>query len=215
VILELFNGDVLKDVRGSAANVEIFIYAFDEDGIVRDRLYQRLGLDLKKVGDKLRATGIKYYGTLSLPPGRYAVKSLIREVDTERRGFGRTDITVPASGNVASMQLVPIDDQPKWILVKGSREANAAYPFVLNGQQFIPSAAARQKVALFFYGAKPEDLTFETTPKTTVLGRAQSLGGNALVLQLNPADAKVASLDITVHTKGVADAKKVSIPIGQ
>jgi hypothetical protein len=110
---------------------------------------------------------------------------------------------------------VPIDDQPNWILVKGSREANAAYPFVLNGQQFIPSAAARQKVALFLYGTKPEDLTFETTPRTTILGRAQVVGGSALVLQLNPADAKVASLDITVHTKGVADAKKVSIPIGQ
>ena len=69
VILEINGNDVAKDVRGNAANVEIFIYAFDSDGIVRDRLYQRLGLDLKKVGDKLRATGIKYYGTLSLPPG--------------------------------------------------------------------------------------------------------------------------------------------------
>jgi VWFA-related protein len=215
VILEINGSDVTKNVPGNTANVEIFIYAFDQDGIVRDRLYQRLGLDLKKVGDKLRATGIKYYGTLSLPPGHYAVKSLIREMDTERRGFGRTDITVPETSAAASVQPVPIDDQPSWVLVKGSREANAAYPFVLNGQQFIPSAAARQKVALFVYGAKPEDMTFETTPKTTILGRAQTLGGSALVLQLNPADARVASLDITVHTKGVADAKKVSIPIGQ
>jgi hypothetical protein len=91
---------------------------------------------------------------------------------------------------------------------------------VLNGQQFIPAAAARrgsspQKVALFVYGAKPEDLTVETTPKTTVLGRAQSLGGSALVLQLDPADANVATLDITVHTRGVSDAKKVSVPIAQ
>ncbi|MDQ6802726.1 MAG: VWA domain-containing protein [Acidobacteriota bacterium] len=215
VILEINGSDLTKDVRGNAANVEIFIYAFDSDGIVRDRLYQRLGLDLKKVGDKLRATGIKYYGTLSLPPGRYAVKSLIREIDTERRGFGRTDITVPETSTSASLQPVPIDDQANWILVKGSRDAKAAYPFVLNGQQFIPSAVARQKVALFVYGAKPEDLTLETTPKTTILGRAQSLDGSALVLQLNPADARVATLDITVHTKGVADAKKVSVPIAQ
>ena len=215
VILEINGGDIAKDLRGNIANVEVFIYAFDEQGIVRDRLYQRIGLDMKKVGDKLRANGIKYYGTLSLPPGHYAVKSLIRQVDTERRGFGRTDITVPAAGTAASLQPVPIDDQPSWILVKGSRDANAAYPFVLNGQQFIPSAAARQKVALFVYGAKPEDLTIETTPKTTVLGRAEGPGGSALVLQLNPAEAKVASLDITVHTKGVADAKKVSVPIGQ
>ena len=148
------------------------------------------------------------------------MKSLIREIDTERRGFGRTDITVPEMRTAASLQPVPIDDQANWILVKGSRDANAAYPFVLNGQQFIPSAAARksgnpQKVALFVYGAKPEDLTVETTPKTTILGRAQTLGGSALVLQLNPADAMVATLDITVHTKGVADAKKVSVPIAQ
>src|SRR5205814_295996 len=129
VILEINGGDVTKDVRGNVANVEVFIYAFDEGGIVRDRLYQRIGLDLKKVGDKLRATGIKYYGTLSLPPGRYAVKSLIREVDTDRRGFGRTDITVPETSGAASLQPVPIDDQPNWVLVKGSREANAAYPF--------------------------------------------------------------------------------------
>jgi hypothetical protein len=220
VILEINGADVTKDLRGNIANVEVFIYAFDQDGIVRDRLYQRIGLDLKKVGEKLRATGIKYYGTLALPPGRYAVKSLFREIDTDRRGFGRTDITVPEANGTASLQPVPIDDRANWILVKGSREANGAYPFVLNGQQFIPAAAARkgsspQKVALFVYGAKPEDLTVETTPKTTVLGRAQSLGGSALVLQLDPADANVATLDITVHTRGVSDAKKVSVPIAQ
>ncbi len=220
VILEINGADVTKDLRGNIANIEVFIYAFDQDGIVRDRLYQRIGLDLKKVGEKLRATGIKYYGTLALPPGRYAVKSLFREIDTDRRGFGRTDITVPEANGTASLQPVPIDDRANWILVKGSREANGAYPFVLNGQQFIPAAAARkgsspQKVALFVYGAKPEDLTVETTPKTTVLGRAQSLGGSALVLQLDPADANVATLDITVHTRGVSDAKKVSVPIAQ
>ena len=67
----LINGnDLTKDLRGNVANVEIYLYAFDQDGIVRDRFYQKINVDLKKLGDKLRATGIKYYGTLSLPPGR-------------------------------------------------------------------------------------------------------------------------------------------------
>ena len=221
VILEINGSDMIKDVRGNTAGVEIYIYAFDQDGLVRDRLYQRVNLDLKKVGDKLRSSGLKYYGTLSLPPGRYAVKSLVREVETERRGFGRTDITVPSSSAIAAVQPVPIDEETKWVLVKGNvRDANAAYPFVLNGQQFIPSAVARksgapQKVALFVYGAKPEDLTWETTPKTTFLGKAQSLGGSAVVLQLEPADANVASLDITFHRKGVSEAGKVRVPISQ
>ena len=200
VILEINGNDVMKDLHANAANVEVFIYAFDQDGIVRDRLYQRIGFDLKKVGDRLRATGIKYYATLSLPPGRYAVKSLVREIDTDRRGFSRTDITVPSP-----LQPVPIDDAANWVLVKGnSHDVNAAYPFVLNGQQFIPSATVRDKVALFVDG----EVTFETTPKTTVLGRA----GSAVVLQL-PTNVKVSTLDITVHSKG--DTRKVSVPISQ
>jgi len=219
VILEINGNDLVKDVRGNAVKVEIFVYAFDSDGIVRDRLYQNLSLDLKKVGDRLRASGLKYYGTLSLPPGTYAVKSLVRSIDTDRRGFGRTDIVVPKPGDVAAVQPVPIDEQPGWVLVKGNSHdsTNAGIPFVLNGQQFIPGAVAHksQKVALFVYGVKPDELTWETTPKTTFLGRADSIGGSALVLQLDPADANVASLDITVKKKGTNDAKKVSVPISQ
>lgn len=221
VILEINGADLVKNVRGNSANVEIYIYAFDDEGIVRDRMYQKLTLDMKKVGDKLRDTGIKYYGTLSLPPGTYAVKSLVRSIDADRRGYSRVDIIVPRANEVAALQPVPIDEQPKWLLVKGnSHDASGAYPFVLNGQQFIPSAAARmngtpQKVAVFVYGANPDELTWETTPKTKFLGRAQGANGVALVLELAPADANVASLDITVRRKGVLEAKKLSLPIVQ
>jgi VWFA-related protein len=221
VILEINGGDILKDVRGNTAKVEIFIYAFDSDGLVRDRMYQNVSLDLKKVGDKLRAGGLKYYGTLSLPPGTYAVKSLVRQTDTDRRGFSRTDLVVPKPSDTAALQPIPIDEQPKWVLVKGnSHDSGAAYPFVLNGQQFIPGAAARkngepQKVAVFVYGTSADDLTLETTPKTKFLGRAKGATGTVLVLQLDPADANVVSLDIIVHKKGASDVKKASVPIVQ
>jgi VWFA-related protein len=216
VILEINGADLIKDLRGSTANAEIFIYAFDDQGVVRDRLYQRLTLDLKKVGEKLRASGIKYYGTLALPPGTYAVKSLVRSIDSDRRGFGRIDMVVPRPNDVATLQPVPIDDHPSWVLVKGnSHDSTNMYPFMLNGQQFIPSAVARNKVALFVYGVSPDELTWETTPKTTFLGRAQSAGGTALVFQLDPADANVTSLEITVKKKGAADTRKVSVPIAQ
>ncbi len=216
VILEINGNDLIKDVRGSNARVEIYIYAFDTDGLVRDRLYQNLSLDLKKVGDKLRGSGLKYYGTLSLPAGTYAVKSLIRSVDTERRGFARTEIVIPKRGDIA-IQPIPMDEpQPKWVLAKGNSHApNADYPFVLNGQNFFPTAVVRknagsQKVAIFFYGASATDLTLETTPKTTIIPGAQGA-----VLQLDGTDANVASLDITVKKKGTNQATKVSLPIVQ
>ena len=222
VILELNGNDLMKDAK-RAAKVEIYIYAFDSDGIVRDRLYQALNLDLGKVGDKLKSTGLKYYGTLSLPPGKYAVKSLVRTVDSDRRGFARTDIVIPKPGDVAGFSVVPMEEQAKWVMVKGeSHAANAAYPFVLNGNQFFPTTVARkngepQKVALFVYGARTQDLDWQTNPKTTFLGRADGAGDgcNALVLQLDPADAKAANLDITVKKKGSSDSKTVTVPIAE
>jgi VWFA-related protein len=223
VILELNGNDLMRDSKGGAAKLEVYIYAFDSDGIVRDRLYQSLNLDLRKVGDKLKTTGLKYYATLSLPPGKYAVKSLVRTVENDRRGFARTDIVIPKPGDVAGYSLVPMEEQAKWVMVKGeSHAANAAYPFVLNGTQFFPTTVARkngepQKLALFVYGARTQDLTWQSNPKTTFLGRADgaSDGAAALVLQLDAADAGTGSLDITVKKKGSADSKTVTVPISE
>jgi hypothetical protein len=140
-------------------------------------------------------------------------------VDTERRGFARTEIVIPRGSEIAALQPIPIDEHPSWVLVKGNSHdsTNAGYPFVLNGQQFIPATVAKrsEKVALFVYGAKPDELTWETTPKTTFLGRADAAGGSVLVLQLDSSDPNVAALDIMVKRKGSDAAKKVSVPIGQ
>ena len=111
-----------------------------------------------------------------------------------------------------------MEEQAKWVMVKGdSHAANAAYPFVLNGAQFFPTTVAKDKVAIFVYGARTQDLTWQTNPKTTFLGRADGAGDGAaaLVLQLDPANAKAASLDITVKKKGTNDATTVTIPIAQ
>jgi VWFA-related protein len=221
VILDLRGADLARQAKGNAVAAEIFVYAFDSDGIVRDRLYQRLTLDLSKVGDRLRAGGVRYYGTLVLPPGTYAIKSLVRTGesdrknpgDVEKRGFGRVDVIVPKPGDVSVLPPIPIDDEPKWILVKGAdRGAKAGYPFELNGQNFIPSATASGKVALIIYGATANELTWETTPKTKLLGTIPMTGGTKLVLQLDD-PAQVSSLQVTVHKKGVTEAQTTSVAV--
>ncbi|HXH37543.1 MAG TPA: VWA domain-containing protein [Thermoanaerobaculia bacterium] len=222
VILDLNGADLVREAKGSMAAAEIFVYAFDSEGVVRDRLYQRLTLDLKKVGDRLRGGGLRYYGTLVLPPGSYAIKSLVRagEPDrknpneNEKRGYARTNIIVAQAGSVSVLPPIPIDDEPKWILVKGTERGGTAgpYPFELNGQNFIPSATASNKVALIVYGATAGELTWETTPKTKLLGTIPISGGTKLVLQLDD-PAKVSSLQVTVHKKGVAEAQTTSVAV--
>ena len=222
VILDVNGTDLAKDFHGSSLPVEIYIYAFDQDGIVRDRLYQKIGIDLKKLSDRLKIGGLKYYGTLVLPPGTYAVKSLVRAGETDRRGFGRADIVVPKPNVMTVMAPVPMDEQRNGVLVKGASHANASapIPFQLNGDQFIPSAAAKknggpQKIVVYVYGANANELTWETTPKTKYLGDAKGLGVTALVLEVDPKDANVASVDVTVRKKGAAESQKTSVPIVQ
>jgi VWFA-related protein len=218
IILDIKGSDLTKESRGNMAAAEVFVYAFDDEGVVRDRLYQHLTFDMKKVGERLKS-GVRYYGTLVLPPGSYAIKSLVRtgepdkKGDNEKRGYARTNVIVPHAGTVAVLPPIPIDDQPKWLLVKGAdRGGIGAYPFELNGQNFIPSATASNKVALIVYGAAPNELTWETTPKTKLLGTIPIPGGTKLVLQLDdPADAS--TLQVTVHKKGVAEAQTSSVAV--
>ncbi len=184
VIVEIDGAALLKD-----AGAEIYIYAFDEEGRVRDRLYQKMTLDLAKVGARLRRGGVKFYGTLSLPPGRYAVKTLVRAGENERRGFARTDVVVPRRGEPALASFF-IDERPAdWIMVKGtSHDPAAAYPFTIGGETFVPAATARRKLAVIVYNARPEELT--TTAK--VLRKVAAGGKTQFVLELDGAAAQPA-----------------------
>jgi VWFA-related protein len=219
VILEVDGTDLMKDLKGNTASAEIYIYAFDADGTVRDRIYQKVNLDLKKVSDKLRGSGLKYYATLTLPPGSYAVKSLVRVPESDHKGFARTDIVVAKAGEKIALSPIFIDEQPKWLMVKGTSHAsaNAPYPFDLNGEQFIPAAAARVKsgeskrFAVFVINAAPADVTFDTTPKVKFLGAAKSGVSTALVMELEKVDPSVSKLDVTVNAKGGASAQKASV----
>jgi VWFA-related protein len=221
LILDINGSDLARYAKGSAASAEIFVYAFNSDGVVHDRLYQRLTLDLKKIGDRLKNGGVRYYGTLILPPGSYAIKSLVRigeperknPNEIERRGYVRTNVIVPRAGGLAVLPPIPIDDQPKWLLVRGAdRGATGPYPFELNGQNFIPSATASDKVAVVVYGATASELTWETVPKTKLLGTIAIPGGTKLVLQLDD-PAQVSSLQVTVHKKGVAEAQTSTVAV--
>jgi len=218
IILDINGADLLKEAHGNMAAAEVFVYAFDDEGVVRDRLYQRLTFDIRKVGDRLK-TGVRYYGTLVLPPGSYAIKSLVRageaekKSENEKRGYARTNVIVPKPGAMAVLPPIPIDEQPKWLLVKPpDRGGVTGYPFELNGQNFIPSTTASNKVALIVYGASPNELTWETTPKTKLLGTIPIPNGTKLVLQLDD-PAQVSTLQVTVHKKGVPDAQTSSVAV--
>jgi len=209
IIVEIDGAALLKTPAA-----EMYIYAFDDEGLVRDRLYQTMTFDLAKVGARLRDGGVKYYGTLALPPGRYAVKTLVRVGDDERRGFARTEVVVPRREEM-SLASFFIDERPgDWIMVKGtSHDPAAAYPFSISGEAFVPSATARprsggmRKLAVIVYNAQPGDLTLQTTAASKVLRKVAAGAATQLVIELDPPPAQ-SSFEVSVHKKdGVASAR--------
>jgi VWFA-related protein len=225
VIIEINGADLVRQTSATIGGADIFVYAFDSEGVVRDRLYRSITFEIAKLGEKVRTAGIRYYGTLMLPPGTYAVKALVRTGDPERgaagvaekRGFARINIAVPASGQTAILPLIPIGEDERWLFVRGDRGESPAYPFEFAGRNFIPTATAdlsggARKVALFVFGAHPSDLTMETSPQTKVLAMTDTGGATKVVLQLDSADG-ASSLDVTIHKKGVDAAQRVSVPL--
>jgi VWFA-related protein len=206
VILEIDGKDVTAGATNTAT-LEIFTYAFDDEGKVRDSMFQRAALDLTKVGTRLGSTGVKYYETLSLPPGKYAVKSLVRVAETDRKGFVRSDIVVPSKGEVAVSQPLFQDHGASWVMVKGGSHdrTNAAYPFELNGDSFVPSVGVRlngepRRFVIFVQNAAADDVTVETDPAAKLITRLRNDRGSKFVFELGP-QAAASTLNVRVRKR--------------
>jgi hypothetical protein len=225
VIIDINGSDLIRETSSTIGGADVFVYAFDNNGVVRDRLFDSLTVEVAKSGEKVRATGVRYYGTLMLPPGSYAIKAFVRTGDpdrgraeaAEKRGYARTNITVPGEGQIAILPPIPIDEDGKWLMVRGSRRAEGDYPFEYGGRTFMPTATVdmtngSRKIALFIFGARRSDLTFETRPKTKVLGATETNGVTKVVLQLDNA-AGASALDVTVFKKGIAAGQRISVPL--
>src|ERR1043165_9388560 len=179
---------------------DVYIYAFDASGIIRDNIYQRITLDAAKVGDKLRAGGLKYFGTLSLPPASYAVKALVRLPEVQKNGFARIDVVVPEKSAMTLSRPLFFEDPSRWVLVRGaSHDPNGAYPFTIGDSTFIPSASARSRFAVFVENV--ENANVEAPGASLV-----SQSGNAFVFDVPP-DAK--SVEVAVRGTPL----KTSVPL--
>src|SRR3954469_13187342 len=139
VVIDIAAAGLLRDAKANDVIAEVYVYAFDDAGVVRDRSFQRLTIDSARMAGH---NGIKYFPTLALPPGKYALKTLVRVAGTERKGFVRTDVEEPSTNDVAVLPPMFIDDPASWLVVRGAAHDNASYPFHVNGEPFLPSASA-------------------------------------------------------------------------
>lgn len=166
VILDVPGQELLWGGKTGEAKGEIFIYAFDDNGVVRGFVHQEVTFDLSKVGETLRGSGFRYYGVLDLVPGDYAVKALVRNRETSRAGFARQDITVRPGDAAEVLSPMFLADAGDWLLIRQpeSSETGREYPFAIGPTNFIPGTkpvlnnSEDYEVALFTYNVPVENL---------------------------------------------------------
>lgn len=213
VVIEV-DGRDLADATPLNAVARLVIYAFDDSGIVRDRLFETLSFDPAK----LNGGGIKYFGTLSLPPGIYAVKTLLRIANSGRRGYARANIRVPKSGEFGLVSFVVDENPSRWMIVKGEAHGENAseYPFQIDGEPIVPAVLPRlkagdsRKIALFVQNARPEELTIDATPAASELRSVRSTDVTKIMMQADHIGA--AGVDVTV-TKSNTGVLRARIPV--
>jgi hypothetical protein len=205
VLVEIPGTKLLAGSNGKSTVANLYVYAFDNNAKVVDFLQQRIALDLEKAGDTIRASGIRYFGTLRLPPGDYAVKALLRVEDTGKTGLVRSDVHVPTFEQATILPPVLFAEPESWaMLVGSSRGDDYPYPFATGDAKFIPQnrptvkSGSEYNVALFLYrvpleslGVTPTVVTSggaTSTPNVKLLGRtaADDRGGVKLLFTFKP-----------------------------
>ena len=216
VVLEISGPSLLVGDASEKSGVQIYAYANDASGALADYLASEVSLDLGALRKSLEAGGVKFYGTLYLPPGQYGVRVLVRNTTTGRAGVYSAAVEVPKIPGGPPAVLPPFFSEPagRWLMVRGNPRSDAPprpvdYPFAVAGESFIPSAlpvlanGGQAQVGVFAYnlgaGAKPAALDVRSeivgpdghaTPLTLTMTKssdAERGGGRKLLLAFAPA----------------------------
>jgi VWFA-related protein len=179
---------------GKTLPVEIYAYALDDKGAVQDYFAKTLGLDLAKVEPVLRKTGLKLFGDLSLAPGSYSLRVLVRNGATGALSAKVLSLDVPAFTQPAAVLLPPFFPEApgRWLLVRENAEApkDVPYPFQMQSEPFIPAAlpvlrpGEESKIALMGYHLRPGTLKADSRILRADGGEAGT--GDVKVVQRQP-----------------------------
>jgi VWFA-related protein len=173
VLIEVDGPTLMAGKQGTTLPTEIFIYAMDQNGSVQDYLTQTLGLDLGKIAGALKQSGLKFFGHLDLPPGKYTVRALVRNGATGAYGLRVIPLEVPAFAQAGPVLLPPFFPEApgKWLMIREQVQGpqpNVPYPFMLEDQPYVPAsmpvlgAGQEAQVSLVGYNLGAGDVQVKT-----------------------------------------------------
>jgi VWFA-related protein len=173
VLIEVDGPRLLGGARSGTLPAEVYVYAMDSNGAVRDHVTQTIGLDLGKVEPALRQSGLKFFCHLDLPPGDYSLRVMVRNGLTGTSALKTVAVQVPAFSQAARVLLPPFFPEPagKWLMVREAAnkdDRQVPYPFMIGEEPYIPaslpvlSPGREARLSLVGYNLGKGDLRVES-----------------------------------------------------
>ena len=164
VLLEVPGRDLLPQVPAEKLTVGLYVYAMDEQGRLADFFSRSVAIDVARDGARLRDGAFRYYGSLRLAPGKYRIRSFVRDEERGRYAFQVVRLDVPEPAEARALRALP----PLFFSVGGpgislkdpsESKKSGSEPFELAGDVFIPqlrpqlASGKSTRVCLLLYSA--------------------------------------------------------------
>ncbi len=215
VLIEVNGKMLLRGVTKPDILTQIYVYALDPKGGIRDFRVQALRINVKQMRKVLESSGLKFFGHLDLGPGHYSIRVLVRNAETGMAAIRVVPLTVPAFGKPSLVLLRPLfPEKPgKWLIVRealqNKAESQIPYPFMLGGRPFIPASkpdiAESSQVPVYIVGYHlPKsglDLQAVVTRKD---GAAVTSGKLSIAGSPQASSREAEALPATFEAKGLA-----------
>jgi VWFA-related protein len=196
VLVEIPGDRLLAGTVGARADAEIYVYVSDSENRLHDFFAQAIGIDLTRNREKIQKGLLRYAGQLSLVPGDYRLRVLVRNSETGRAGLAVQALHVPAFIAGQPYLVPPIFLEPSngGMLIRrsGSSGSSSEDPLLGAGvEDFVPAAApslqpgSPSRVSIVAYhfgsGAQTEPILKMGAQVLTEDGRPMGDGMIALV----------------------------------
>ena len=189
--------------------IEIYAYAIASSGTVQDFISQRLGLEIGKVRPVFEQSGLKFFGSMDLPPGQYELRTLVRETDSGRSSTRSFALTVPERTGSPYLMTPLVPETPgKWLMIREQGNDDQArgipYPFMQGEQAFIPAARpafSEGRPAQLVLKGRNLGASGQLTAKV-MTSDGQTIEGPSVELVQNGDDTMVATFDPKGLKKG-------------
>jgi VWFA-related protein len=204
VLIEIPGAALLAHQVGDRLPVEIYVYAHDGSGALRDYFTQTVQVDLGLHRDRLTRGGLRYFGQLALAQGNYRVRALVRNGQNGRMGLAVEDVRVPDfSGKQPYIApLLFLDSSSPGIFVRGKMgettkgAADRVTLLPTPGPDLLPAALPEMRsgspahisLVAYYFGEPQNDALKIGAQVLTEEGRPLE-EGDVRVLERSPSDS--------------------------